>query len=548
MAKAYSYLRFSTPEQMQGDSYQRQTSLAAEYAAKHGLELDTELTFQDLGVSAYRGKNAEQGRLSDFLDLVENGTVPKGSYLLVESLDRVSRTTPRKAVRILERICEPGVNVVTLSDGKVYNEENLDSDGGMSLIMSVLIFIRANEESAMKSRRLKAVLGGTAPAGSCLGEAQGDLRALPPSWLRLDRETGTYHVIEEKAALVRRIFAMAANGYGLLRIAKILTDEGVPLLGNGKHWYHTTIRHITGNRAVLGEYQPHILEWVDGKKVSHPVGEPIMLYPPIISEALFDQVQSVRGGKYQDQMETWENRKRGRGSVNVFSGLCICARCGGTMTMQNKSRGDGAEYRYLVCVNARYGRGCKYSAINLGDLQNCFFRDVERILAAPPTPTGETEAELERLEGPISALEESIGNLVAAYERVPDPALLQRLSELRSELTVLKEREKALTNLIVNASGPVVQRRIEAVREAIMAEPRDNQRINGTLRALFNGLSLNPDSGTATLAWRGGGTTEFVFRLPEPQHLEAVREARKANLRPMTTEFSKEIWARRKRA
>src|SRR4028119_1217108 len=91
MPKAYSYLRFSTPEQIKGDSRRRQTSMAQEYAAKHGLTLDEELTYQDLGVSAFRGKNAEDGKLSEFLDAVRFGKVEPGSYLLVESLDRISR-------------------------------------------------------------------------------------------------------------------------------------------------------------------------------------------------------------------------------------------------------------------------------------------------------------------------------------------------------------------------------------------------------------------------------------------------------------------------
>jgi DNA invertase Pin-like site-specific DNA recombinase len=33
--KAYSYIRFSTPEQAAGDSLRRQTAKAREYAARH---------------------------------------------------------------------------------------------------------------------------------------------------------------------------------------------------------------------------------------------------------------------------------------------------------------------------------------------------------------------------------------------------------------------------------------------------------------------------------------------------------------------------------
>src|SRR5919202_870899 len=96
--KAFSYLRFSTPEQMKGDSFRRQAVLAQEYASRHGLDLDTDLTFRDLGVSAFRGKNAETGRLGDFLQAVADGLVPPGSFLLVESLDRISRQAARKAL------------------------------------------------------------------------------------------------------------------------------------------------------------------------------------------------------------------------------------------------------------------------------------------------------------------------------------------------------------------------------------------------------------------------------------------------------------------
>jgi len=75
--KAYSYLRFSTPEQQRGDSFRRQTQLAQDYAARHGLELDQELSFQDLGVSAFRGRNQETGRLGDFLDAVRSAPSPE---------------------------------------------------------------------------------------------------------------------------------------------------------------------------------------------------------------------------------------------------------------------------------------------------------------------------------------------------------------------------------------------------------------------------------------------------------------------------------------
>ena len=91
-SQAYSYIRFSSPQQMQGDSLQRQTEASEEYAAAHGLRLSYSLNLRDLGVSAYRGRNSTEGALAGFMTAIETGRVPAGSTLLVESLDRLSRT------------------------------------------------------------------------------------------------------------------------------------------------------------------------------------------------------------------------------------------------------------------------------------------------------------------------------------------------------------------------------------------------------------------------------------------------------------------------
>src|SRR5262249_12764717 len=77
--KAYSYIRFSTPEQAQGDSIRRQTEAARDYASRHKLDLDETLTFHDPGMSAYRGRNAEAGALGAFLEAVRDRLIPQGS-------------------------------------------------------------------------------------------------------------------------------------------------------------------------------------------------------------------------------------------------------------------------------------------------------------------------------------------------------------------------------------------------------------------------------------------------------------------------------------
>jgi DNA invertase Pin-like site-specific DNA recombinase len=89
--RAYSYVRFSTPEQAKGHSRDRQTERAKAWAEKRGVTLDAELSFEDHGVSGFTGANVEAGKLGHFLECVRTGAVPRGSWLIVESLGRQTR-------------------------------------------------------------------------------------------------------------------------------------------------------------------------------------------------------------------------------------------------------------------------------------------------------------------------------------------------------------------------------------------------------------------------------------------------------------------------
>jgi hypothetical protein len=120
MTIAFSYIRFSSAKQELGDSLRRQQRKAEEYAAKHGLQLDSQ-SYQDLGISAFRGQNAAQGNLSKFLEAVESGKIARGSFLLVESLDRLSRNDVDVALQMFLRIIGAGITVVTLIDEQSYS-------------------------------------------------------------------------------------------------------------------------------------------------------------------------------------------------------------------------------------------------------------------------------------------------------------------------------------------------------------------------------------------------------------------------------------------
>jgi DNA invertase Pin-like site-specific DNA recombinase len=111
MKTAYSYVRFSTPEQEIGDSERRQLALAESYCAKNGLSL-SETVFADRGVSAFHGKHRENGALGRLLKHVQPGEV-----LLIEDCDRWSREDPLDALTRLREEVRRGIEVVFYGQG-----------------------------------------------------------------------------------------------------------------------------------------------------------------------------------------------------------------------------------------------------------------------------------------------------------------------------------------------------------------------------------------------------------------------------------------------
>jgi DNA invertase Pin-like site-specific DNA recombinase len=137
--RAYSYLRMSTDIQLKGDSRRRQLELSRAYAEEHGLELASDAQLEDIGISAFKGANAKSGALGQFLDAVKGGTVEPGSYLLVESLDRLSREEIIPAHNLFLSIVQAGINLVTLIDRRLYRAEGA---GLADMIISLVIMER----------------------------------------------------------------------------------------------------------------------------------------------------------------------------------------------------------------------------------------------------------------------------------------------------------------------------------------------------------------------------------------------------------------------
>jgi DNA invertase Pin-like site-specific DNA recombinase len=496
--KAYSYLRFSTPEQMRGDSFRRQSSMAEAYALQHGLDLDTTFTFHDLGVSAFHGKNlSAESQLGNFIQAIKRGLVPQGSYLLVESLDRISRQTARKALRALESVVDEGAVLVTLNDGRKYDRQNLDEDP-IALFMSILTFMRAHEESAMKASRLKAAWSEKRLQAAKSGKP---MTSVGPSWLKLDRKTGIFHLVPERVQVVRRIFDMTLDGIGQGVIAQTLNLEGVPPFGRGLHWHRTVVAKILDSPSVLGVFVPHVQDQSSGRLVRRAL-EPIAnYYPSIIDDETMQRLHSMRAGSVQPR----RGRHAAKALNNIFGGLGRCAGCGSTMTMTNK--GDGN--KYFVCTKAKAGAGCIYKTLRYQRVEDCFLSIWPALLATAPDSSEQAKQvrqSLQTLQDHLDWINQTIASIMEAIEssvQKPVPAtLLERLGELERERSNTLQMQQEFRLREQTLAKNTLAFRIQSMRDYMAEQPIDKAKINALLRQLFSAVLISKEPGAIEFQWQ----------------------------------------------
>ncbi|WP_431284201.1 recombinase family protein [Humitalea sp. 24SJ18S-53] len=500
--KAYSYLRFSTPEQAKGDSLRRQTALAEQYAEKHGLDLDQELTFQDLGLSALRGANAETGRLGDFRRAVEDGYVLPGATLLVESLDRISRQAARKALGVLGDIVDKGVTVVTLNDERAYTKRTLDDDP-MSLLLALLTFIRGNEESETKARRLRA-----AWVGKRQKAAEKPLTSICPAWLELDRATERFAVREERAEVVRRIFRLAAEGVGLHGIAQQLNDDGVPTFGHpgrrADFWQRSYVAKIVANPTVTGTLLPHVMEHAEGTRKRRALDAVPNYYPAVITEEAFQAIQARRLGAH-----TARNRTGATLVSSLVAGLAECPACGSTMTRVAKGSGARAGKPRLVCVRAR-AKLCDGKSVILEHVERALEDRAEEIVGTAPVGGEELQAEIDQLDAAAGAVGDLRAEAEVDWRASRSTAARDRMTRLEAELDRAQAKLKAAQERRA-AAGPGLQARLSVFRAAIAARPLERPKVNALLRSFLKAVVVNPTDGTLGLHWTSGGVTTVDY-------------------------------------
>jgi DNA invertase Pin-like site-specific DNA recombinase len=433
MRRAFSYIRFSTPEQLKGDSLRRQTSLTADYCERNHLQLDDTLNLRDLGVSAFRGSNAETGRLAAFLDAVKRERVPEGSVLVVENLDRLTRDEVGRALSLFISILDSGIRIVTLAPEVEYTKASINDIS--NILQAVLQLFLGHEESAKKSGRLarawkekRTKLKEKKLTGKC------------PFWLRLSPDGTRFIEVPERVAIVKRIYRLARHGYGSAAIAAQLNQEAIPS-PYGRLWSNASVLWTLRNRAAIGEFVPH-----RGRSgARQPAGPPVPnYYPAVIGEDEFWAVQSAIASRLN------HHGPRGKGVRNLFTGLIWDARDGTRMHVTEKRKNDP---RMISSGAMRGKKGARYLSFSFPVFEQAILSMLKEVDPMEILGQDDGPDEVLKLSGEMTKLEAAITAINAELDAHGEsPALYRRVRAKEDEYREVaarhaKAQERAATPL-----------------------------------------------------------------------------------------------------
>lgn len=329
----YVYIRFSSDGQSEGNSFDRQREKA--HQAIMALNLPSTIPvhwLEDPGLSAFKGRHLDTGELGKFMKGIRAGDIKNGLFLC-ESVSRASRQGSLVLLTMLSAMLDAGFWVKFMDAAEPFNRKSMPPFLGTQLsIYADLAF----EESRIKSDYSKASWENRR---NLARTTKAPLTGECPNWLRV--VDGKYEVLEDRAASIREIYALAKDGWGISRLVGYANENKLPPPGKQGTWHLSLIKRSLTNRAVIGEFQPHRYEG----RSRVPVGEPIKDYfPVIIDPDLFHTVQGLRAN-----VKKFPSR-RDDNNFNYLMGVAKCE-CGSAWRRMNKNSGAQQGYALYGCAD-----------------------------------------------------------------------------------------------------------------------------------------------------------------------------------------------------
>jgi hypothetical protein len=275
-----------------------------------------------------------------------------------------------------------------------------------------------------------------------------------------------------EAAIVRRIFTRAVAGAGYARIARELTQEGVPA-PRGPQWAPNSVRGILTNPIYFGGptyYGKKMLRNRWGKKNKGTCLRPSSEWTrvpagcdPLVTEATWHAAAALRAGKVAKMKAAGPRggQLRDGDSRYLLSNFARCAVCGGPICAIGRDVGGGRAYFYacmnyhrrgrLFCTNATTVPVDKLNAevltalVKLVDHPGLIGRVIKAVIKM--RTNGVRAATVTRLQADLVRLEGERERLVAACALGGDVTAFHagvqerehRLAALRAQVATLQQ-------------------------------------------------------------------------------------------------------------
>ncbi len=368
------YCRLSRDDNMdaESNSIQNQKKILAKAAKDKGYT-DT-IYFVDDGIT---GTTMKRPGFQRMLQEIEAGYI---SAVFVKDLSRLGRNYIEVGKLTEEYFPLHDIRLVAVSDG-VDSDEGEDDFTPFKNIMNEYY-----AKDISKKRRIVNKMKGNA----------GIPLSVPPYGYIKNPADPRFWVIEPEAAeVVRRIYQMALDGYGLAETAAALEKDGIVSpthywrargenRGGSKStvaptkWGHTTISKILHLQEYCGDvinFKTYSKSYKMKKRLENPQENWAVflnVHEPIIDRETWEKVQQLKKG-------TRRKRTTVSSEPSVFTGLLKCPECGGNLNFHFNQGNPDIKYFNCQNNNSKLRPCSKTHYIRLDFLEQVVLGEIHRL-------------------------------------------------------------------------------------------------------------------------------------------------------------------------
>lgn len=334
--RAVIYCRCSTEEECQRDALLRQAAEARECVRRLNWSLEDEYIESRSGTST-RGREQYQ-RL--FADLLRD----RFEIVVIKSQDRLMRNT-RDWYIFIDRLVTSGKQLYLYLENRFYNTDD-------ALITGIKAIL-AEEYSRELSRKINNAHRNRQKTGSALMLTSNTYGF----WKMPDK---SLVLVEEEAAVKRKMYELCAAGLGSRRISRILLEEGIRKR-NGNPFSDSDIRRMIRNPINKGTVVMNRKHYdFDTRKTVKNPEEQFFIYekciPAIVPEELWEAANREIDRR-RNIPEERENVEYGRNKGKyTLSGKLVCGLCGAPFYRTTRRRKKDLVHEWKCRTYLEQGR------------------------------------------------------------------------------------------------------------------------------------------------------------------------------------------------